>query len=138
MTEELLEYINQNQLVSYMNNTKWKEFRNAMINEMPFEPPYIYKLLGEEETGDYFSALDGDCEGSDTYDEESFNFLKYNEIEWVKIKPEYYEKVGGLLAYKKIFHNAEREFLEIMKKYNIPYEKIGKCLYIIYGYKRCF
>ncbi|MDD7184904.1 MAG: DUF6678 family protein [Ruminococcus sp.] len=138
MTEKLLKYINENHLVSYMNNTKWNEFRNAMINEMPFEPSYMYKLLDEEETGEYFSSLDGDCEGCDTYDEESFNFLQYDEIEWVKVKPRYYEKIGGKLAYKKLFHDAESEFLEIMKKYSIPYEKIGECLYIIYGYKRCF
>ncbi|MGN0677621.1 MAG: DUF6678 family protein, partial [Ruminococcus sp.] len=56
----------------------------------------------------------------------------------VKVKPRYYEKIGGQLAYKKVFHNAEKEFLKIMEKYNIPYEKIGECLYIIYGYKRCF
>ena len=138
MTENLLKYINENQLVSYMNNTKWNEFRNAMINEMPFEPPYIYKLVDEEETGEYFSALEIDCCGCDAYDEESFNFLVYDEIEWLKVKPEYYEREGGQLVCKKIFHNAEKEFLEIMKKYSIPYEKIGECLYIIYGYKRCF
>ena len=77
MTENLLKYINENQLVSYMNNTKWNEFRNAMINEMPFEPPYIYKLVDEEETGEYFSALEGDCCGCDTYDEESLPIKKY-------------------------------------------------------------
>lgn len=78
MTEKLLKYINENHLVSYMNNTKWNEFRNAMINEMPFEPSYMYKLLDEEGTGEYFSSLDGDCEGCDTYDEEvTNNSIKY-------------------------------------------------------------
>lgn len=138
MTEKLLKYINEHQLVSYMNNTKWNEFRNAMINEMPFQPPYIYKTLFEDEDGDYFSALDGDCEGCDSYDEESFNFLIYCDIEWVKVKPRYYEKIGGQLAYRKVFHDAEKEFLEILHKYNIPYEKTGDCLYTIYGYKRLY
>lgn len=133
---EALKYINEHQLVSYMNNTKWNEFRNAMINEMPFQPPYIFKLIYEKDDTPYFSSLNGDVEGYDSYDEESFNFLLYYEIEWVKIKPQYYEKIGGHLAYKKVFHNAEKEFLEIMHKYSIPYEKTGECLYTIYGYKR--
>ncbi len=130
-------YINKYQLVSYMNNTKWNEFVNAMINEMPFEPPYIYKLLSEDDLNNiYFSSLENECDSPDSYDMESFNFYVFSEIEWVKVKPRYYEKSGGILAYKKILHDAETEFVEIMKKYNIPYEKTRNCIYTIYGYKR--
>ena len=33
-----------------MNNTKWNRFREAMIYEMPFCPPYEIKTLFDEET----------------------------------------------------------------------------------------
>ncbi len=41
------EYIEKEQLVSFMNNTKWDEFRKAMFEEMPFQPPYIMKTIYE-------------------------------------------------------------------------------------------
>jgi hypothetical protein len=38
-------YIEKEQLISFMNNTKWEEFRKAMLEEMPFPPPYILKTI---------------------------------------------------------------------------------------------
>ncbi len=51
-TGELVrEEIARRGLTSWMNDTKWREFRKAMETEMPFPPPYLYKTLFEEEAG---------------------------------------------------------------------------------------
>ena len=42
-------YIQEKQLTSVMNTTKWKKFREAMIYEMPFCPPYILKTISNED-----------------------------------------------------------------------------------------
>ena len=41
--------VQQRQLCSCMNNTKWNELRNAMRFEMPFPPPFTMKTLFEEQ-----------------------------------------------------------------------------------------
>ena len=41
----IIEIVQRRGLTSCMNNTKWREFREAMEYEMPFKPPYIYKTL---------------------------------------------------------------------------------------------
>ena len=135
--EMVAEIVERRGLTSYMNNTKWKEFRVAMEDEMPFAPPYIYKTLFEEEKGEYFDfSKDVITSGTYTYhyDIESFADWDYKIIEWVKVRPRYYEYDGGRWAGKKTMHDAEPEFVEIMNKYSIPYE-VENGTYIIYGYK---
>jgi hypothetical protein len=38
--ERIQEIIASRGLTSFMNDTKWNEFRMAMLEEMPFQPPY--------------------------------------------------------------------------------------------------
>lgn len=135
--EMVAEIVERRGLTSYMNNTKWQEFRVAMEDEMPFGPPYIYKTLFEEEKGEYFNFSDDIIVSgtfTDFYDIESFAGWNYKIIEWVKVRPRYYEYDGGRWAGKKIMHDAESKFLEILNKYSIPYE-VENGTYIIYGYK---
>ena len=130
------EYIQKEQLASFMNNTKWEEFRNAMLKEMPFPPPYIIKTIFEvEDDSTYYTHFDSDVNYFGGYDEESFVYLQYYLIEWVKVRPRYYELKGGRLCSKKVIHDAEKEFITILNKYHINYEKDNET-YIIYGYKR--
>ena len=139
MKEQIAEIVYERNLTSYMNNTKWREFFNAMKNEMPFSPIYEHKSLFEDDKiiskfkkykeiydqGDYSDeTLREMCHWSDSF----------SVIEYIAVKPYYYEKQGGILAYKKILHSAEKEFISILQKYNIPYE-IEDDNYIIYGYK---
>lgn len=129
-------YIEKEQLISFMNNTKWEEFRKAMLEEMPFPPPYILKTIYEnEDDSKYYAHFSTDVNYLGAYDEESFAWLQYYLIEWIKVRPRYYELQGGRLASKKIMHDAEKEFVEILNKYYINYEKSND-LYVIYGYKR--
>ncbi|NFR85934.1 MULTISPECIES: DUF6678 family protein [unclassified Clostridium] len=130
------EYIEKEQLVSFMNNTKWEEFRKAMLEEMPFPPPYIIKTIYEvEDNSTYYTHFTSDVNYFGGYDEESFVYLKYYLIEWIKVRPRYYETKGGRLCPKKVIHDAEKEFLIALNKYNINYKKDND-IYVIYGYKR--
>lgn len=123
------EIINERQLVSYMNNTKWKEFVHAMDEEMPCNVPFDLKTLFED---DHFELYDR------FYDSECFNNYDFQSIEWVKVKPVFseYKFRGMLIPDEEIPYDVTEEFVDLMKKYSIPYEydEINK-LYIIYGYK---
>ncbi|WP_313076071.1 DUF6678 family protein [Lacrimispora sp.] len=137
--ERIFDIIVKRNLTSYMNDTKWQEFRIAMLKEMPFQPPYDYKTLFDD--SDYIDR--GHVhhlikkEGPHyfcSFDEESFNFLLYKAIEWVKVRPRFFTQEGGQLVKKKIWHDSEIEFIDILRKYNIPYE-LENGVYTIYGYK---
>lgn len=133
-TAELVtEMIQKQQLVSCMNDTKWDIFRNAMLHEMPFPPPYEIKTLFEDDSyiAD-FIAEDANYDG--WYDAEDFVNLNYKVIEYLAVKTRYYDTIGGRLVYHKVWHDATEVFLEIMKKYHIPYEKLEEDTFIIYGY----
>lgn len=131
ISERIAEIIHERQLTSYMNDTKWKEFVHAMDEEMSIEVPYDYKTLFEENRDD-LSFGNG-------YDIESFNWYQFKSIEWVKVKPKFYEYKhrGMLIEAEEIYHDAEQEFLDLMNKYSIPYEYDEENeVYTIYGYKR--
>lgn len=127
--EKLQEIIRNRNLVSYMNNTKWKEFLRAMTEEMPFEPPYDYKTVWEEPHELSFGT---------GYDCESFNFYDFKTIEWVKVRPEFEEHrwKGALVEDEVVCHDMTEDFLGLMKKYAIPYMyDETENVYIIYGYR---
>lgn len=130
VSDRIYEIIQERQLTSCMNDTKWKEFVHAMAEEMPIEIPYDYKTLFEETR----EKLQFDTH----YDNESFNWYHFKSIEWVKVKPKFYEHRhrGLLVEDEKIHHDTEQEFLELMDKYSIPYEyDKTNGLYTIYGYR---
>jgi hypothetical protein len=134
--EKAFRYISEYQLVSIMNNTKWIEFREAMMNELPFKPPYIIKSIYEQEDDSlYYTDIYDDVSYTGNYDEECFEYLENFTIEWVKVNPRYYEETGGRLVSKKVFHNCEEELVSVLGKYNIPYE-YESGVYVIRGYIR--
>ncbi|MGN1412149.1 MAG: DUF6678 family protein [Oscillospiraceae bacterium] len=135
--KKLLKYLEENNLTSYMNDTKWNKFVNAMNDEMPFQPPYDIKYL-EQPSEDYLinAIKNQTIYHEDYYDDETFTPYYYKFIEWVKIYPRYWEKVGGQLIYKKILHDCEKELIQVLEKYHIPFEYDNKNgIYTIYGYK---
>ena len=133
LRQTVMETVQKRGLTSCMNNTKWQEFQNAMIDEMPFPPPYIYKTLFENAEGEYFDFSD-DESGTGIYDTEEFAWNEYLTIEWVKVRPRYYTSGGGILCSKRVYHEADKEFVDILKKYSIPYETENG-VYTIYGYR---
>ncbi len=131
--EMTAEIISSRNLTSYMNDTKWKEFRKAMLYEMPFPPPYEMKTLFESDSYvNTFTASEPLCTGD--YSLETFAGGNYKIIEYITVKPFYYECQGGQLSYKRIFHTADNIFWNILNKYNIYYEKINDSCYI-FGYR---
>lgn len=125
--------IESRQLCSYMNDTKWNELRDAMMNEMPFQPAFIVKFVIDEDAPDDNSIKNdvfGDWYYGLSIDRECFN--AFFVIEWVKIRPWYMKKRGALVADEKI--DASPELEALLRKYSIPYESENG-LYCIYGYR---
>lgn len=138
-TAELVaQIVQQKQLTSCMNNTKWDLFRSTMLEEMPFPPPYEIKTLFDEDDIfiKNFITNDASCQGC--YIDEDFVNLNYKTIEYLVIKTRYYHTSGGRLVSHKIWNDATSQFLELMKKYHIPYVlcETFNDTFFIYGYYR--
>lgn len=121
----------ERQLCSCMNDTKWNELRRAMLEEMPFPPPYIIKWIYE------------DCKDKDFQDDVYYlgdwnEALSYNgkvhgiAIEWMKVRPRYLKHCGRLIPPELI--DAAKEFEKILNKYHIPYEEESGT-FCIFGYR---
>ncbi|MGN1412281.1 MAG: DUF6678 family protein [Oscillospiraceae bacterium] len=134
LKKKVYNIIQERNLCSYMNNTKWNELCIAMINEMPFYPPYIVKTLFENDCKEekYFK-YDVSYLG-DWY--ELYEVYPKIAIEWIKVRPRYiqYDYIGYLIEPKSKVIDGTEKFLEILKKYNIPYVQEND-IYTIYGYK---
>lgn len=137
--EKILDIVRKRSLTSYMNNTKWHELKTAITEKLPFQPPYDYKTLFDDNdyiNKDYVQHLINNEGPNDfcSFDSESFYFLNYKAIEWLKVRPCFYKLEGGALVKKKVWYDCEKEFLQILKIYSIPYE-LENGVYTIYGYK---
>ncbi len=130
--EKIRKIVQQRNLCSYMNDTKWRELQHAMVHEMPFPPPYEIKYLFENETKENQFYQDVPFLGEWENCEDGFDLDAAFAIEWVKVRPQYLERQGKLIKPKVI--KADSQFVEILKKYSIPYE-IENGTYCIYGYR---
>lgn len=122
--------IRERNLCSYMNDTKWNELRNAMLNEMPFPPPFTAKYLFENDDEGMNFQEDVYCLGDwEDYDGYLDNWFA---VEWIKIRPRYLKRRGVLIEPKII--DGEDTFIRILEKYNIPYNE-SNGTFCIYGYR---
>ncbi len=130
--------VQQKQLTSCMNNTKWDLFRTAMLEEMPFPPPYEIKTLFDKDEIFIKNFITNDASYQGCYIDEDFVNLNYKTIEYLVIKTRYYHTSGGRLVSHKIWNDATSQFLELMKKYHIPYVpyETFNDTFFIYGYYR--
>ena len=134
--KQVIRIIEQRGLCSMMNTTKWRELKKV-VSELPFEPPFVIKMVDEEETsyhrfdkdvrfgGDWGLYLD-DYLGGDIY------ATPYFAVEWVKVRPRILQRQGRLIPDKVI--DETELFVEGLKKYNIFYEEVDGC-FVIYGYR---
>lgn len=135
LKERVRKIIQQRNLCSYMNDTKWNELRTAMMNDMPFPPPYILKFLFEDEAvGEKYFHEDVNYLGDWYYGFalEGHYFNGAFAVEWIKVRPRYLKHRGRLIEPEVI--DATDKFVEILKQYSIPYEE-SDGVYCIYGYR---
>ena len=134
LKKQAFNIVQQRNLCGYMNDTKWNELICAMLNDMPFPPPYIIKTLFESECKAEAKFQKDAYYMGDWY--EGFTYGEYFNggfaIEWIKVRPRILKHRGKLIDPELIDESAE--FEAVLKKYNIPYEKQND-IYCIYGYK---
>ncbi|ADU23417.1 DUF6678 family protein [Ruminococcus albus] len=112
-------------LENCLSKEKWDILRQAMMNEMPFQPPYTVKFITDEE------PCTEEINWYEAYLYEGL-FNGAFALEWVKIRP-CTQKVRGKLIAPEII-DAGKELEDILKKYSIPYEEENG-VYCIYGYR---
>lgn len=148
--ERVLELIEKRGLVSFMNTTKWKELKRAVIEEMPFQPKYYMKIV-EMETVNmkhvdatinetmWCNYWKGEAHWGYLDDPRFEDLLSWDcfatpfwAIEWIKVKPKKGISQDGLVVSEIV--DATKQFVAILKRYNIPYEEENG-VYTIYGYR---
>ncbi|MCR5020158.1 DUF6678 family protein [Ruminococcus sp.] len=112
-------------LENCLSKEKWDILRQAMMNEMPFQPPYTVKFITDD------TPCTEEINWYEAYVYEGL-FNGAFALEWVKIRP-CTQKVRGKLIAPEII-DAGKELEDILKKYSIPYEEENG-VYCIYGYR---
>jgi len=136
LKEQVRKVVERRNLCSYMNDTKWNELRTAMMNDMPFLPPYIIKFVFDDDPIGNVSFYNNENSMTDWYSVFAMDGQCFNgsfAVEWIKIRPIYLKHRGKLVEPEVI--DAEDTFVEILKKYSIPYECEADGVYCIYGYR---
>ncbi|MCT8865586.1 DUF6678 family protein [Shewanella xiamenensis] len=122
MNADTLAYLNQYQLTSVMNLTKWRKLEQALHEAPEFVPHVRYKLLEDEGPTPGFTPVWWDellaiCE----------------RIEWLEIDPLKREHCGRLLPEKTTDFT---DYIEAqLHKYRLPYSKEAQGIRI-WGYLR--
>ncbi|QAA32287.1 DUF6678 family protein [Clostridium manihotivorum] len=128
LKEKVIRIINEKQMYSLMNNTKWRELQSA-VKTLQFPPPYQIKYVHMDtlypETFDNIPWYYGDWSNE--------AITPFYSIEWIRVQPVCRYHQGQLIDDGII--DETNEFLSILNKYSIPYEELNGT-YFIYGYKR--
>lgn len=123
--------VQERQLTSYMNATKWRELADAVVDELPFAPAFNEKWLSEPAPDLDLPAeprFVGDWGQLRSWQESGDGVL----LEWIKVAPRFAHHVGRLVAPR--IEDCEAGFVSILKRFDIPYERDGAFI-MIYGYK---
>lgn len=129
-TEKHLKYIENNNLTSYMNKTRWGQVFDIIrqIEDQTGHDVLInYKLLAED-AEDCYWTMRGD---------EYLPGINSRYFQWLKIRPTHVTRVyrGRLLEDEYTSENHTDIFLEKISMTNIKYETLEDGTFIIYGYK---
>ncbi|MDR7003005.1 DUF6678 family protein [Neobacillus niacini] len=120
--------INERQLSSIMNNTKWRGLQSAVKEEFPITPSFQVKFLlddfsipedfGEENwySGDWEEGLE-----------------PFFAVEWIRVNLKYTSSKGLLLEPEVTDYTDE--FIKLLKRLKIPFLKEDNTIRI-YGYVR--
>ncbi|GKV54477.1 hypothetical protein NCCP2222_04240 [Sporosarcina sp. NCCP-2222] len=122
----VMEAVADRNLASVMNDTKWRELQDAVLNELLFPPPYQIKYVMEDQL--YPEEFESDVwywgdwiEGIDPF---------YN-VEWIRVRPRYLKHRGRLVSPEVV--DIADDFGKILKELSIPY-RLDQDTYTIYGY----
>lgn len=126
--EKIKQVLEERNLTSFMNNTKWKELIDSIMENMR-DIPIQYKTIFDEEEPSVYWTIDTD---------EHFFHMNMSIVEWFKIRSKF-EKVigqGRLIEPKTCFTDKKSEIERMLNRFSIPYEYdvIEKC-FIIFGYR---
>ena len=123
------EFVQQNRLVGAMNNTKWRELREAM-DEWGNAPAYEIKYLFDEKSeAEVEQAVAETTVAIGDWGDE--HFYPMFDIEWVKIRKLRSVFRGHLIA-REIVDNSEG-IRAILEQFTIPYVENEFC-FTVYGY----
>lgn len=122
----VFEAIAERNLVSIMNDTKWRELQDAVINTLLFPPPYQGKYLLEDRLHPEEFETDvwywGDWKEG---------IVPFYRVEWIRVRPRYLKHRGSLISPELI--DITDDFVNILKELSIPY-RLDNDTYYIYGY----
>lgn len=128
LSEKIRLLAEQKNLMSCMNNTKWRELFSAIGEKVP-DIELQYKLISEEHAPDDYWPYSGD---------EELRYTNPAEIEWLKIKHVMtdYTHIGRLVPPDIQIHDKQAEILQILKTYHIPHEyDEAEQVFVVYGYR---
>lgn len=122
----VMKTVAERNLVSVMNDTKWRELQGAVINTLLFPPPYQAKYLLEDRL--YPEEFETDVSYWGDWIE---GIVPFYSVEWIRIRPRYLKHRGRLVSPEVI--DITNDFVKLLKELSIPY-RLENDTYIIYGY----
>ncbi|TCJ03062.1 DUF6678 family protein [Cytobacillus praedii] len=122
----VFEAIAERNLVSIMNDTKWRELQDAVINTLLFPPPYQGKYLLEDRL--YPEEFETDVWYWGDWKE---GIVPFYRVEWIRVRPRYLKHRGSLISPEII--DITDDFVNILKELSIPY-RLDNDTYYIYSY----
>jgi len=113
-------------LASFMNRTRWAALRKAVVEELPFPPPFqLQDLRGARETLWRSDEVD---HWGDWSDESLEPVLA---IEWLRIVPRYRKHIGMRVAPETV--DCSDQFRDLLVRLRLPWREDGRGFWI-YGY----
>jgi len=114
-------------LASFMNATRWRALRDAVLDELPFPPVFqLQDVLGPREIPWDGEQVDGTGAWIDEDLEPLFS------IEWMRVVPRYRAFAGALVSGP--VHDCTDQFRDLLGRLHIPFRQDGAGAFWIYGY----
>lgn len=123
---QVLNCVMERQLSAVMNNTKWGHLQRAVLNNLPFPPPFQAKYVLDDRLhpekfdrdvwyfGDWIEGLE-----------------PFYAVEWIRVRPRYQRHQGNLVAPEVI--DIADDFISILQTHKVPFTEQNDSIYI-YGY----
>jgi len=134
LREQAFQIVQERNLTSYMNNTKWYKLLKVINEKLPFRPPYVYKLLSDSPDRDDIQPFRHLPRSPHCWCGECFNNYRFYEIEYVRITPKYAVNHGGILVENLEIFDETKELIQELENAHIPFERDQQDI-IIYGYR---